>query len=49
MKDLIILYKVYLQTLLNIRDGNEVAGDIDTLKILRKELDEACSKKRIKK
>ena len=38
MKDLITLYKLYLQTLLNIRDGNEVVGDKETLKILRKEI-----------
>jgi hypothetical protein len=38
MKDLILLYKLYLQTLINIRDNNEVKGDKETLKILKKEL-----------
>lgn len=38
MKDLILLYKLYIQTLINIRDNNEVKGDKETLKILKKEL-----------
>lgn len=39
MKDLLLTFKLYLQTLINIRDGNEVAGDRETLKILKKELE----------
>ena len=39
MKDLLLTFKTYLQTLINIRDGNEVAGDRETLKILKKELE----------
>ncbi len=38
MKDLLLTYKVYLQTLINIRDKKEVKGDKETLKILKKEL-----------
>ena len=38
MKDLLLLYKLYLQTLINIREGNEVAGDREVLKILKKDL-----------
>lgn len=38
MKRILLIYKLYLQTLINIRDGHEVKGDRETLKILRKEL-----------
>ena len=38
MKDTLLTYKLYLQTLANIRDGNEVKGDRETLKILEKDL-----------
>lgn len=38
MKDILRTYKIYLQTLINIRDGKEVEGDRKTLKILEKEL-----------
>lgn len=38
MKDLLLIYKLYLQTLLNIRNHNEVDGDRETLKILIKDL-----------
>ena len=39
MKDTLLTYKLYLQTLINIRDGNEVKGDRETLKILEKDLE----------
>ena len=39
MKDLLLTFKTYLQKLIKIRDGNEVAGDRETLKILKKELE----------
>lgn len=39
MKDLLTTYKVYLQTLINIRDKKEVKGDRETLKILKKDLE----------
>ena len=39
MKDIFLTFKLYLQTLINIRDGNEVKGDKETLKILKKELE----------
>ena len=39
MKEKLLTFKLYLQTLINIRDGNEVAGDRETLKILKKELE----------
>lgn len=46
MKDLLLTFKTYLQTLINIRDGNEVAGDKETLKILKKELEKGgCNDK----
>ena len=38
MKDILLTFKVYLQTLINIRDGKEVEGDKETLKILEKEI-----------
>lgn len=38
MKNILLTYKVYLQTLINMRDKKEVKGDRETLKILKKEL-----------
>lgn len=38
MKDILRTYKIYLQTLINIRDKKEVKGDRETLKTLEKEL-----------
>lgn len=49
MKDLLLIYKLYLQTLLNIRNHNEVDGDRETLKILIKDLkDEGILEEKIK-
>lgn len=39
IKELLLEYKIYLQTLINIRDGNEVLGDKETLEILEKRLE----------
>lgn len=39
-KDILLTNKLYLQTLINIRDKNEVKGDKEVLKILKKELKE---------
>lgn len=39
MKNILLEYKIYLQTLINIRDGNEVKGDKETLEILEKRLE----------
>ena len=44
MKDILLTFKVYLQTLINIRDGNEVKGDRETLKILEKDLKKEVNK-----
>lgn len=41
MKDILLTFKVYLQTLINIRDGDEVLGDSETLKILKKDINES--------
>ena len=38
MKDKLLEFKLYLQTLINIRDNKEVAGDRKTLKILKNNL-----------
>lgn len=38
MKDILLTFKVYLQTLINIRDGKEVKGDKEVLKILENDL-----------
>ena len=40
MKDMLIILKLYLQTLINIKEGNEVKGDRKVLKILEKDLKE---------
>lgn len=49
MKDTLLTYKLYLQTLINIRDGNEVKGDRETLKILEKDLEGINENKRFVK
>ena len=40
LKDMLIILKLYLQTLINIKEGNEVEGDRKVLKILEKDLKE---------
>ena len=47
MKDRLLAYKVYLQTLINIREGNEVAGDREVLKILKRYLFKNKNKTRV--
>ena len=44
MKDILRTYKIYLQTLINIRDKKEVKGDRETLKILEKDLKKEVNK-----
>lgn len=46
MKDIHLTYKVYLQTLINIRDKKEVKGDKETLRILKKDLEKVKNERK---